>query len=142
MRYWKMLALTAVSAILIGTAAAPAQISVGVNIGPEPGCPYGYFNYAPYNCAPYGYYGPDWFTGGVFLGAGPWYHGRPGFYGHVDNRFDPHNGYNGPFPARGEQPFNHFHANSAIGGHGEFGNPGHEGGGEHSGGFAGGHRPR
>src|SRR5580658_7657608 len=32
---------------------------------------YGYFSYAPYTCAPYGYYGPDWFVGGVFIGAGP-----------------------------------------------------------------------
>src|SRR6266436_1034121 len=35
-------------------------------------------------CAPYGYYGPDYFVSGVFIGAGPWFHsfyGRPGFYG-------------------------------------------------------------
>ncbi len=100
-------------------------------------CPYGYFDYPPYNCAPYGYYGPDWFTGGVFIGAGPWYHARPGFYGHVDNRYDPHHGYNGPLPERGEQPFNHFHGNVAIDGHGQVGNPGHEARGEHAAGFAG-----
>jgi len=29
----------------------------------------------PYACAPYGYYGPEWFSGGIFIGAGPWYHG-------------------------------------------------------------------
>ena len=46
----------------------------------------GYFDYAPYDCAPYGYYGPDWFVGGVFIGAGPWFHGPHGCYGHVDNR--------------------------------------------------------
>ena len=40
-----VLALTA--ALLTPTHAAPAQISVGVNIGPAPICPYGYFDYAP-----------------------------------------------------------------------------------------------
>jgi len=24
-------------------------------------------------CAPYGYYGPSYFSGGVFIGAGPWF---------------------------------------------------------------------
>jgi hypothetical protein len=114
---------------------APAQIAV--RIGPAPVCPYGYFDYAPYDCPPYGYYGPDWFVGGVFLGAGPWFHGRPGWYGHVDNRYDPRHGYNGPHPERGEQPFSHFHANEARDGHGNLGNPGHEPGAEHAGGFAG-----
>ncbi|MFZ0337505.1 MAG: hypothetical protein WAL45_05695, partial [Terracidiphilus sp.] len=68
-----------------GCAHAPAQIGVGigVNIGPEPVCPYGYFDYPPYDCAPYGYYGPDWFLNGIFIGAGPWFHGPHGFYGHV-----------------------------------------------------------
>ena len=58
-----------VVALLCSAAVAPAQVSVGVNIGVAPVCPYGYFDYAPYDCAPYGYYGPDWFVGGVFLGA-------------------------------------------------------------------------
>ena len=143
MSYWKTFALSAAASILLaGSAVAPAQISVGVNLGPEPGCPYGYFDYAPYNCAPYGYYGPDWFNSGLFIGAGPWFHGPRGFYGHIDNRYDPHHGYAGPFPGRGEQPFNHFHSNSAIDAHGGFGNPGHEGFGEHSGGYVGHGHPR
>lgn len=50
-----------------------AQVSI--NIGPEPVCPYGYYDFASYDCAPYGYYGPEWFSGGVFIGAGPWFHG-------------------------------------------------------------------
>ena len=41
--------------------------------GYPPDCPYGYYNYAPYACAPYGYYGPGWFTNGLFIGVGPWY---------------------------------------------------------------------
>jgi hypothetical protein len=38
-------------------AVAAAQISI--NIGAAPACPYGYYDYTPYNCAPYGYYGPE-----------------------------------------------------------------------------------
>lgn len=126
------LASALLSCALVAPAHAPAQVSVGVNIGPAPVCPYGYFDYPPYDCAPYGYYGPDWFTGGVFIGAGPWFHGRPGFWGHVDNRYDPHYGYHGPLPERGAQPFNHFHANEARDGRGHIGNAGHDGGSEHA----------
>jgi hypothetical protein len=100
----KYLALAAV----VGTcfaATAPkvdAQVVVGVGVAPE--CPYGYYDYAPYPCAPYGYYGPEWFAGGVFIGAGPWFRGHPDFRGHVDNRYDVHHGYTGPMPNRGERP--------------------------------------
>jgi hypothetical protein len=80
--------------------------------------PNGYFSYAPYNCAPYGYYGPDWFVGGEFIGAGRWFHGPEHFSGHVDNRFDPHHGYRGPMPGRGDDPNNHFHGNEARDGRG------------------------
>jgi hypothetical protein len=109
-----------------------SNTSVAVGVGVAPDCPYGYFDYEPYDCAPYGYYGPDWFLGGAFIGAGPWFHGPGGFYGHVDNRFDPHHGYAGPVPGRGERPFAHFHANEARDGRGHVGNAGHEGGGEHT----------
>src|SRR5437879_9765519 len=50
-------------------------IGAPVYYGSAPACAYGYYDYYPYACAPYGYYGPDWFVGGVFIGAGPWYHG-------------------------------------------------------------------
>ncbi len=120
---------------------AKAQISVGINLGAEPYCPYGYFDYAPYDCAPYGYYGPDWFHGGVFWGAGPWFHGPHGFYGHVDNRYDPRQGYHGPLPERGARPFAHFQGNEARDGQGHVGNAGHEPVNEHRGGFAGGGHP-
>jgi len=138
MLHWKALAFAALGVSLLGgTTAATAQIEIG--IGAAPYCPYGYFDYAPYQCSPYGYYGPDWFSGGLFIGAGPWYHGRRGFYGHVDNRYDPRNGYAGPMPNRGDRPFTHFQANEARDGQGHVGNAGHDGGGEHSGGFSGGH---
>jgi hypothetical protein len=148
----KILALSALAVFLCGFAPAavpavpPAQVDVGVDVGVAPVCPYGYFDYAPYDCAPYGYYGPDWWVGGVFIGAGPWFHGPRGFYGHVDNRYDPHYGYHGPFPDRGARPFYHFQANEARDGRGHVGPAGHDGGGEHAlpgyrgGGHGGGHR--
>jgi hypothetical protein len=111
-------------ALLSVPRSAPAQVSI--NIGAAPVCPYGYFDYAPYNCAPYGYYGPEWFTGGVFIGA--WFHGAHGFRGNVDNRFDPHHGYGGPFPGRGDKAFNHFHGNEMRSGGGRA-DGGHAGGG-------------
>ena len=53
--------------VVIGVGVGPAYI------GPPPVCAYGYYPYAPYACAPYGYYGPQWFENGIFLGVGPWY---------------------------------------------------------------------
>jgi hypothetical protein len=131
MKYVKVLAFPILAmAFLCWSPKASAQIAV--QIGAPPVCPYGYFDYEPYDCAPYGYYGPDWFVGGVFFGAGPWFHGPNGFYGHVDNRFDPHHGYNGPVPGRGEAQFNHFHGNEARDGQGHVGNAGHDAGAEHA----------
>jgi hypothetical protein len=128
---WKSLALSAVAVTaLSATSVSPAQVSVGIGIAPV--CPYGYFDYAPYDCAPYGYYGPDWFNGGIFIGAGPWFHGRPGWYGHVDNRFDPRNGYHGPVPSHGAQQFNHFQGNEARDGRGNIGTANHAPANEHA----------
>jgi hypothetical protein len=136
MARWKWLAFSALTVALVSSVSvAPAQVAIEIGVAPV--CPYGYFDYAPYDCAPYGYYGPDWFTGGFFIGAGPWFHGPRGFYGHVDNRYDPHKGYRGPMPARGAQPFNQFHANEARDGRGHVGNAGHDGGNERSAGFKG-----
>lgn len=109
------------------TAIAPtaAHAQVGVEIGVAPDCPYGYYDVAPYGCAPAGYYGPEWFNDGVFIGAGPWFHGRPDFQGHVDNRFHPDHGYKGPMPQRGERAdeskrvdASHFKGNEARDGRG------------------------
>ncbi len=127
----KILAFSVLAIALLSSAPlGPAQIAIG--IGVEPVCPYGYFDYAPYDCAPYGYYGPDWFVGGIFLGAGPWFHGPHGFFGHVDNRFDPRHGYHGPVPERGARPFNHFQGNEARDGRGNVGPAGHDAGAEHA----------
>jgi len=107
MNTFKYIRLTAVVVGICFTLTAPAaraQVSVGVNIGAAPVCPYGYYDVPPYTCAPYGYYGPEWFTGGVFIGAGPWFHGSEGFRGHVDNHFHPDHGYKGPMPKAGDRP--------------------------------------
>lgn len=138
----KALVLSAlIVAVMTCTAAANAapasgQISVGIGRGgigigiggPAPVCPYGYFDYAPYDCSPYGYYGPDWFDNGIFIGSGPWFHGRSNFYGHVDNRYDPRQGYRGPVPERGDRQFDHFRGNEGRDGRGHVGDAGHDAG--------------
>lgn len=106
MKKVKIFALAAMAAMCAVTAApgAQAQVSINVQIGPAPVCPYGYFDYAPYSCAPIGYYGPQWFQGGIFIGAGPWFGGPDGFRGYVNRYFDPRFGYRGPLPRRDERP--------------------------------------
>ena len=104
---WKSLTFVALTFALVCSSpktpvAHAAQVAVGIGVAPV--CPYGYFDYTPYDCAPYGYYGSEWFTGGVFIGAGPWFHGSEGFRGHVNNRYHPEHGYNGPRPNRGDKP--------------------------------------
>jgi hypothetical protein len=85
MKYLRIFAVFGL--VLCAASFAHAQrVVVGVGIGGPayvagpPVCSYGYYSYAPYACAPYGYYGPEWFNGGLFVGAGPWFHG-PGFWG-------------------------------------------------------------
>lgn len=87
MRYIKYVAMLGLAVALTGGMAsrANAQVRVGVGIGiglgPAPVCAYGYYPSYPYACAPYGYYGPNWFVNGVFIGAGPWFHRGPVFVG-------------------------------------------------------------
>jgi hypothetical protein len=100
----KFLALAAVAAFAIAPGAPKATAQVTIDIGVAPDCPYGYYDYAPYNCAPDGYYGPEWFNGGAFVGAGRWFHGSEDFQGKVDNTFDPQNGYSGRLPNAGDKP--------------------------------------
>jgi hypothetical protein len=97
MRYLRILALLGIG--LVPASYAHAQgVSVGIGVGgpvydAAPVCAYGYYSYYPYACAPYGYYGPSWFSGGIFIGAGPWYrggfYGRPGFRPFVGGGFRP-----------------------------------------------------
>lgn len=142
MRYLKYVALLGLLLFVAGN--AHAQVRVGVYVGVPPVCNYGYYPYYPYACAPYGYYGPDWFVNGVFVGAGPWYHGYwgpryyrgywygRGYYGHYGR------GYYG----RGwghDRGWGHYdHGYRGYGGHraggGYHGGNGFHGGGGHRGG--------
>ncbi len=99
----KALWIAAAAGLCCVAALPPAHAAVSINLGLAPECPYGYYDVPPYSCAPYGYYGPEWFSGGVFIGAGPWFHGPSDFHGHVDNHFDPQHGYHGPVPNRGDR---------------------------------------
>jgi hypothetical protein len=103
MRGFTFVLFAAVAGIGLTTTAPKAEAQVNVEVGVAPDCPYGYYDVAPYACAPAGYYGPEWFSGGIFIGAGPWFHGSNDFHGHVNNRFHPEHGYKGPMPQRGEK---------------------------------------
>ena len=122
MRHWKSLVFTTLaSATLMSMpAVAPAQISV--NIGGAPACPYGYYDYAPYDLLPLRVLRSrlvQWWH--LYRAQVPGSMARMGFYGHVDNRYDPHYGYHGPMPGRGDRPFNHFQGNEARDGQGHIG---------------------
>src|ERR1700683_1903784 len=102
MRRSTFLALAAVAGSCLAVVSPRANAQVSVDIGVAPECPYGYYDVPPYNCAPVGYYGPEWFAGGVFIGAGPWFHGRRGFHGYVSNTFHPDHGCKGTMPNQRE----------------------------------------
>ena len=79
LKNFKHLAMLAVAGFALAAfPAKSANAQVVVGVGGPPVCEYGYYGYAPYACAPYGYYGPSYFNGGIFIGAGPWFHG---YYG-------------------------------------------------------------
>jgi hypothetical protein len=100
MKYLRYIALLAVLAMPLAYSQAEVRVGVGIGVGPgyvagPPVCSYGYYPDAPYGCAPYRYYGANWFANGVFIGAGPWYHGwghpfypRPYARGFVGGRFE------------------------------------------------------
>jgi hypothetical protein len=121
MKTLKYFALATAFGCLLLAPTFKADAQIGVSIGVAPVCPYGYYEEPPYTCAPDGYYGPEWFTGGVFVGAGPWFHGPKGFHGHVDHALDYRQGYHGPTPGRGEHPAEHrapFHGQAEHDEHG------------------------
>ena len=117
--------ILALSALTLAGAIPMAHAQISIQIGPEPSCPYGYYDYAPYNCAPDGYYGPEWFVGGRFVGAGKWFHGPANFHGNVNNHFDPQHGYKGPSPQHGapQAPHAKFQPNESRDGQGHAGAP-------------------
>ena len=96
-----LLALPAVysqAAVVVGVGVGGVGVSVGSGyVAGPPVCTYGYYPDYPYGCAPYGYYGPSWFSGGVFIGAGPWYHGwgRPVYPARAYARAFDGRGYDG-----------------------------------------------
>jgi len=120
----KFFGFAALAVFAVATGATRAAAQVNFVFGVAPICPYGYYDYAPYNCAPDGYYGPEWFVGGVFIGAGDWFHGPAAFQGLVDNTLDPQYGYQGPLPKAGEKPAverrtaGQFNGNEVRDGHG------------------------
>jgi len=144
MRYLKYLAL--VTVLIIPATFAHGQVAVGIGVGFGPGygyvagppvCHYGYYGFYPYACAPYGYYGPDWFVGGAFIGAGPWYHsywGR-GFYGRSGWSYD--RGFHGR-DSYGGREYNGGGRGYYRGGYGGGYAHGSHGGGYARGGFSGG----
>jgi hypothetical protein len=92
--------------------AASAQVTVGVGIGVQPVCSYGYYNYAPYGCAPSGFYGPGYFYNGIFLGVGPWANwgyghgwGEHRFSGGGGGRYVAEGRYNGARENRGGRAY-------------------------------------
>lgn len=103
MRTITSFALAAVAGIAMVATPLVSQAQITVSIGAQPSCPYGYYDYAPYSCSPSGYYGPQYFTGGAFIGVGPWFHGDSGFHGTVNNRYDPQHGYKGNLPKAGDK---------------------------------------
>src|SRR5579864_1915627 len=103
MRAFRFLMLVAVAGGSFAAMSQRVEAQVSINIGAAPECPYGYYDAAPYSCAPTGYYGPEWFNGDGFIGAGPWFHGSSNFQGNVNNRLHPEHGYKGPMPQRGEK---------------------------------------
>src|ERR1700744_3683794 len=107
--------------------AASAQISINIG-GPPPVCAYGYYDYAPYGCAPMGFYGPGYFYNGIFLGVGPWRHWGYN-HGWGSHRFvSSGGGRYRPGPYRGGRPA-YAHGGRPAYGHG--GRPG----------YGAGHRP-
>ncbi|MFZ0798101.1 MAG: hypothetical protein WCA13_15810 [Terriglobales bacterium] len=118
MKYLKYVAMIALLAMPLAYAQAAVGIGVGIGVGVgpvagPPVCAYGYYPDYPYACAPYGYYGPSWFVNGIFIGAGPWYHGwgHP-YYGRGYGRGFYGRGFEGHGPAAGRG----FVARGSVGG--------------------------
>lgn len=145
MRYLKFAALLGIclffasfanaQRVFLGVGVGPGYYYGPAYVGPPPVCAYGYYGYYPYACAPYGYYGPQWFAGGVFIGAGPWFHGfhgrgffgpryyeRRGFEGRFHGDFG-RDGFRGRGFARGGE----FHGGGGFRGGGGFHGGGHGG---------------
>jgi hypothetical protein len=102
-------------------------VGVGIGVAGPPACAYGYYPDYPYACAPYGYYGPSYFANGVFIGAGPWFHGWGYGHGYYGRGYYGRGGYVGHgyvargnagrgFEARGGAVHGGFHGGGSRGG--------------------------
>jgi hypothetical protein len=58
----KILVLAGAAGLLFAATPSRAMAQISVSVGAAPDCPYGYYDSAPYGCAPDGYYGPEWFA--------------------------------------------------------------------------------
>jgi hypothetical protein len=89
MKYLRYVALLALLALPLAYSQAEVRVGIGFGgyVAGPPVCTYGYYADYPYTCAPYGYYGSNWFANGIFIGAGPWYQswGHP-YYGRSSGR--------------------------------------------------------
>lgn len=133
MRYLIALLGICLGITLFSASNANAQrVTFGIGVGAPayygaaPVCTYGYYDYYPYACAPYGFYGPDWFVNGIFIGAGPWFHsyGR-GYYGR---------GYDRGYYGRGGYAYGGRGYDRGYRGGNFHGNAGYRGGNFHGGG--------
>jgi len=160
MRYLKYFALLAVLMLPVAYSQAQVRVGIGIGVGSAvvagpPVCAYGYYDYYPYACAPYGYYASDYFVNGVFIGAGPWYHwGHPAYFwnrgyargwdhDHFYRRVGRDYGYRGNVGRGYSHDYSGgaFHGGQAFRGGREFHGRGEvHGGGGHGGGFHGGRR--
>ena len=149
MRYLKYAGLSAtlLGVLLFTAGSAHAQVAVGVGVGPfygavgpEPVCAWGYYPFYPYACAPYGYWGPDYFYNGVFIGVGPWYHSHwGGYYGHGFYGRPGFDGRGGWGYGRGGYGYGYGHGGYGYrGGRGNYGGSHGYGGGGFRGGAGGG----
>jgi len=106
MRGFKFLLSSA--ALLAGLALAPAvRAQVAIEIGEPPVCQWGYYEAAPYGCAPQGFYGEDYFFNGIFLGVGPWA-GWGYAHGWGSHRYADH-GHGGSYHGRAAYEAEHGH---------------------------------
>ena len=86
MRGYTLLLLTAVVGIAFYATAPTTVAQVSVDIGVAPDCPYGYYDVRSLRLRSLRLLRFGAVPGGVFIGAGPWFHGSENFQGHVNNR--------------------------------------------------------
>src|SRR6266446_2143468 len=130
LRLFGLLGICLAIGLFSASNAQAQRVTFGVGIGapayygPAPVCAYGYYDYYPYACAPYGFYGRGGYARGFDRGyRGGDFHGGNGYRGGSN--------FHGGGEFRGG---NSFHGGGESHGGGSF----HGGGGFHGGGHGGG----